>query len=174
MAPSRPSGTWEAFGQGRRQNRFGPDGDPRTAALNLHCLQELVSNGLAEQPGESTFVLTQEGFDYDGLQQGLPRLLRQSFPISTRANLPLAKEIMLAAVAGNGRVYSLASMHGHSLQAGGQGWESGGDRRIVARWKSVIGELVDTGLLMPRSEQAYLVSHLGYLWTDIYERARAD
>ena len=73
---------------------------------------------------------------------------------------------MLAAVAGNGRVYSLASMHGHSLQAGGKGWESGGDRRIVARWKSVIRELVDTGLLMPRSEQAYLVSHLGYLWTD--------
>jgi len=144
---------------------FGPDGDPRTVAVNIHCLQELVVKGLAEQPSESAFVLTQEGFDYV-VPAGVAQAPQPQLPNLTQANLPLAKDIMQAAVAGNGRVYSSASMHGHSLQAGGRGWESGGDRRIVARWKSVLRELVDTGLLMPRSEQVYLVSHLGYLWTD--------
>ena len=132
---------------------LGLDGDPWAVAQNIHCLQELVVKGLAEQPSESAFVLTQVGFDYvvpAGVAQAPPPQLPDLAP----ASLPLAKEIMLAAVAGNGRVYSLASMHGHSLQAGGQGWESGGDRRVVARWKSVLRELVDTGLLMPRSEQA--------------------
>ena len=144
---------------------FGPDDDPRTMASNLHCLQELLSTGLTEQPGESTFALTQEGFDYVvpvGVSQApLPQL-----PTVTPASLPLAIEIMQAAVAGNGRVYSSASMHGHHLQAGGRSWESGGDRRIVARWKSVLRELLDTGLLLARSEEVYLVSHIGYLWAD--------
>ena len=45
-------------------------------------------------------------------------------------------------------------------------WASGGDQRIVARWNAVLRELVNAGLLVPQSEQAYLVSHLGYLWTD--------
>jgi hypothetical protein len=148
---------------GRRT--FGSEGDPRTIALNLHCLDELIMSALAERQSESLFVLTQEGFDYE-VPAGVTQAPAPEFPQLTAANSPLAEEIMQGAVAGNGRIMSVAYMGGHSLQAGACGWESGGDRRTVARWNSVLRELIDKGLLLPRSQEVYIVSHLGYLWTD--------
>jgi hypothetical protein len=148
---------------GRRS--FGPEGDPRTIALNIHCLNELVSSGLAEQQSESLIVLTQEGFDFE-IPDGLIGAPALALPQITTANAELAQDVMQGAVAGNGRVMFAAYLSGHSLQAGGKGWESGGDRRTVARWKSVLKELAERGLLLPRSEAVYLVSHLGFLWTD--------
>lgn len=144
---------------------FGADGDPRAEALNLHCLEELVAKGLAEQPGESLYELTQEGFDYE-VPSGVAQAPQPVFPTLTSANEPHAKEFMKAAVSGDGHVMFVPYMGGDTLQAGGKAWESGGDRRTVARWKAVLRELVDTGLLFHRSDESYSVSHLGYLWID--------
>jgi hypothetical protein len=144
---------------------FGADGDPRQEALNLHSLDELLMNGLAEQLGESVFELTQEGFDYE-VPDGVVQTPQPEFPIITPANDPHVKQILKAAVAGDGQVMLMAYLGGDTLQAGGAAWESGGDRRTVARWKSVLREGVEKGLLLQRSDEIYCVSHLGYLWTD--------
>ena len=144
---------------------IGQEGDPRSIALNIHCLEELAVNGLAEQRSEHFYVLTQEGFDYQ-VPAGMPEAPRPQFPALTTTNYENAKEIMRAAVAGNGRIISIAHLAGHVFQAGGHAIETGGDRRAEARWKSVLKELVANGLLLQHTEQAYLVSHLGFLWTD--------
>jgi hypothetical protein len=162
----------QGFSVSAGNRSFGPDGDPRTIALNIHCLEELVLSGLAERQGEALFVLTQEGFDYQ-VPAGVAQAASPQYPELTPANVPLAQEIMQGAVAGNGRVMSAGWLSGHSLQAGGRSWESGGDRRTVARWKSVLGELVEKGLLLPRSEQVYIVSHVGFLWTDALNAKQA-
>jgi hypothetical protein len=144
---------------------FGADGDPRAEALNIHCLNELVSHGLAEQRSESMFLLTQEGFDFQPPSE-LLQAPSPEFPTISASNIDAAKEIMRAAVAGGGRIMSLAHLSGHVLQAGNQSVDSGGDRRKEARWKSVLNELETTGLVTRMSNQVYLVSHIGYLWTD--------
>lgn len=152
---------------------LGNDGDPRGIALNLHCLEELAVNGLLEQKSESLFVLTQEGYDYQ-VPVGVTEAPRPTFPALTPANQQTAKEIMQGAVAGNGRINSLAHLAGHVLSAGGRQWESAGDRRIEARWESVLKELVAKGLLLQRTHQAYIVSHLGFLWTDTVNAEEAS
>jgi hypothetical protein len=152
---------------------LGKDGDPRAIALNLHCLEELVVNGLLEQKSESLFVLTQEGYDYQ-LPVGVTEAPTPNFPALTPANQQTAKEIMQGAVAGNGRINSLAHLAGHQLHAGVRSWESQGDRRIEARWESVLKELVAKGLLLQRTHQAYIVSHLGFLWTDTVNAEEAS
>lgn len=144
---------------------FGPEGDPRTIALNLHCLNELVSLGLAEQEGDSLLTLTQEGYDYE-IPAGLIQAPSPILPQITAANAVVAQEVMHGAAAGGGRVMFNSYLSGHTLQAGDKGWESDGDRRTVARWKSVLNELVEKDLLIPRSETVFLVSHLGFLWAD--------
>lgn len=144
---------------------FGPENDPRTIALNLHCLTELVMFGLAEWLGKSSMALTQEGFDYE-IPQGVIQASTLPLPEITPANVQLAEEIMQSAVAGNARVMLSGHLSGHSLQAGSQQWETGIDRRIVARWKSVLKELAQKGLLLPRSPEISIVTHLGFLWTD--------
>lgn len=154
------------------QGDLGHEGDPRAIALNLHCLEELVDKGLLEQKSDSLFVLTQEGYDYQvpvGVADAPPPI----FSALTPANYPIAKEIMQGAAAGNGRVHSLGHLAGHVLSAGAVQWESSGDRRMEARWESVLKELVSKGLLLQRTNQAYLVTHLGYLWTDS-ENAKGD
>ncbi len=171
MAAKESSGTIMAvlhlggFSVSAGGKSFGADRDPRAEALNLHCLEELVVNGLAEQRGESLYELTQEGFDYE-VPSWVAQAPKPVFPTLTSANEPHAKQLMKAAVSGNGHVMLVAYLGGDTLQAGGEVWESGGDRRTVARWKSVLRELAETGLIMHRSEQSYTVSHLGYLWTD--------
>jgi|GEM_PF-3064563 len=144
---------------------FGSNGDPRQEALNLHSLDELLMNGLAEQIGTTVFELTQEGFDYEG-PDGVLETHQPDFPIITPANDHYVKQILKAAVAGDGEVTFLAYIGGHTLRAGGAAWESGGDRRTVARWKSVLREGVGKKLLVQSSEEIFCVSHLGYLWTD--------
>jgi hypothetical protein len=144
---------------------LGNDGDPRAIALNLHCLDELVANGLLEQKSDSLFVLTQEGYDYQ-MPTGVVDAPPPQFPSLIPANLQTATEIMRGAVAGNGRVNSFGHLAGHVLSAGSSQWESCGDRRMEARWESVLKELVLKGLLLQRSHQVYLVTHLGFLWTD--------
>jgi hypothetical protein len=37
---------------------------------------------------------------------------------------------------------------------------------VEARLKAVLKELASVGLIEPLSEDVYLVTHLGYLWTD--------
>jgi len=152
---------------------LGNDGDPRGIALNLHCLDELVTNGLMDQKSESLFVVTQEGFDFQ-LPSGVTDAPQPQFPTLTTANQQVATEIMQAAVAGGGRVNSFGHLAGHVLKAGGRQWESSGDRRIEARWESVLQELVVKGLLLQRTHQAYIVSHLGFLWTDTVNAAEAS
>lgn len=144
---------------------FGADDDPRIEALNLHCLEELLANGLAEQSGDSIFELTQEGFDYE-VPEGVIQLSKPDFPSITLANDPYAKQILKAAAASDGQVILVAHSGGNTLQAGGTTLESGGDRQTVARWKSVLREIVEKGLVLQKSDIIYCVSHLGYLWTD--------
>lgn len=149
---------------------FGEDGDPRNIALNLHCIEELLIQGLIERRSESLLVVTQEGFDYK-LPGGVTEAPRPQFPTLTPANYAVAKEIMQAAVCGDGRIHSLAHLAGHVLQAGSFNTDSGGDRRIEARWQSALNELESKGLLLRRSREAYLVTHLGFLWTDAINAA---
>ena len=151
----------------------GNDGDPRAIALNLHCLDELVMNGLLDQKSESLFVLTQEGYDYH-LPVGVTDAPQPQYPTLTQANQQTATEIMQGAVAGNGRINSLGHLAGHVLSAGAVRLESSLDRRMEARWESVLKELVSKGLLLQRTNQAYLVTHLGFLWTDTVNAAEAS
>jgi len=155
------------------RSALGNDSDPRAIALNLHCLDELMMNGLLEQKSESLFVLTQEGYDYQW-PPGVVDAPHPQFPCLTPANQQTAKGIMQGAVSGNGRINSLAHLAGHVLNAGGRQWESSGDRRIEARWESVLKELVTKGLLLQRTHQAYLVTHLGFLWTDTVNASEAS
>jgi hypothetical protein len=143
---------------------FGADGDPRAEALNIHCLNELVSHGLAKKCSESMFQLTQKGFDFQPPSE-LLQAPAPEFPTISASNIDTANEILRAAVAGGGRIMSLAHSSGHVLRAGNQSVDSGGDRRKEARWKSVLDELETTGLVTRMSNQVYLVSHIGYLWT---------
>ncbi|HEY7328024.1 MAG TPA: toll/interleukin-1 receptor domain-containing protein [Gemmataceae bacterium] len=152
---------------------LGHEADPRAIALNLHCLEELVANGLADRRSEHLCVLTQEGFDYQ-IPTGVTEAPAPQFPTLTEANLGNAKELMKAAVAGNGRIMSLAHLGGHVFQAGGRSIETGGDRRAEARWNSVLNELVTKGLLLQHATQSYLVSHLGFLWTDTVNKQDAQ
>jgi hypothetical protein len=152
---------------------FGADGDARQEALNLHSLDELLMHGLAEQLGESVFELTQDGFDYE-VPDGVIQTPQPDFPIMTPANDPHVKQILKAAVAGDGRIILVAYLGGDTLQAGGTAWESGGDRRTVARWKSVLRESAEKGLLLQNSDVFYCVSHLGYLWTDALNASEAE
>jgi hypothetical protein len=144
---------------------FGAAGDPRNIALNLHCLDELLNNGLAERKSESLLVLTQEGFDYR-LPSDVLEAPRPLYPTLTPANDEVAKQIMHSAACGDGRIHSLAHLAGRVLQAGSFRTDSGGDRRTEARWQSVLNELELKGLLLRRSSTAYLVTHLGFLWSD--------
>jgi hypothetical protein len=166
---------WHLGGLSVRVGRsaFGNDGDPRAIALNLHCLDELLMNGLLEKKSESLFVLTQEGYDYQ-LPPGVVDAPQPQFPSLTPANQQTATEIMLGAVAGSGRINSYGHLAGHVLSAGAVRWESSGDRRMEARWESVLRELVSKGLLLQRTPQAYLVTHLGFLWTDTENAAMAS
>ena len=152
---------------------FGNDGDPRAIALNLHCLDELVMSALMERRSESLFVLTQKGFDYH-LPPGVIDAPQPQLPSLTPANQQIATEIMQRAVSGNGRVNSFGHLAGHVLSAGPTQWESSGDRRTEARWESALNELVSTGLLLQHTHQAYLVTHLGFLWTDTANAAAAS
>ncbi len=154
------------------RSSLGNDGDPRAIALNLHCLDELVMNGLLEQKSESLFVLTQDGYDYQ-LPVGVVDAPQPQFPSLTPANQQTAIEIMRGAVGGSGRVNSFGHLAGHVLSAGAVKWESSGDRRMEARWESVLKELESKGLLLQRTHQAYLVTHLGFLWTDTVNASEA-
>jgi hypothetical protein len=155
------------------RSALGHDGDPRAIALNLHCLEELVVKGLLEQKSDSLFVLTQEGYDYEA-PVGVSDAPQPTLPVLTPANYRTAKEILQGAVAGSGRVNSFAHLAGHVLSAGGRQWESSGDRRVEARWESALKELVATGLMLQRTHQAYIVSHLGFLWTDTVNASEAS
>ncbi len=152
---------------------LGHDGDPRAISLNLHCLDELVTNGLLEQKSESLYVLKQEGYDYQ-LPAGVTDAPQPQLPTLTAANQSTATEIMQRAVAGDGRINSIAHLAGHVLSAENRRWDSSGDRRIEARWESVLNELVMKGLLLQRTNQAFLVTHLGFLWTDTVNAAEAS
>ncbi len=161
------------FSVGAGGKSFGDDGDPRAEALNRHSLEELVLNGLAEQPGDGIYELTQEGFDYE-VPAGIVQARQPEFADLSSANGPLAKQLMRAAAAGAGRLILGEFMDGDVLQAGEQVWESGRDRRTVARWKSVLKELAEAGLLIDRYDKTYSVSHLGYLWTDSLNATEAE
>jgi len=152
---------------------LGNDGDPRAIALHLHSFDELVMNGLLEQKSKSLYVLTQEGFDYQ-LPPGVFDAPQPLLPSLTPTNLQTATEIMQGAVSGNGRVNSFGHLAGRVLSAGPVKWESSGDRRMEARWESVLKELVSKGLLLQRTQQAYMVTHLGFLWTDTANAAAAS
>lgn len=155
------------------QAASGNDGDPRAIALNLHCLDELVVNGLLEEKSESLFVLTQAGYEFK-LPVGVTDAPQPTFPALIPANQQTATEIMQGAVAGDGWVRSLAHLGGHVLMAGPRKWESSGERRLEAGWASALKELVSKGLLMQRTGEAYLVTHLGFLWTDTINASQAS
>lgn len=142
---------------------MGKEGNPRAEALSRHCLEELQARGLAEDrgEGESLLALTQEGYDYQ-VPAGVIDAPTPAFPAISAANRPFAAEIVQGAVAADGTVIS----GGDVLRAGAWNHDSGGDRRIEARWESVLKELTDVGLLLPISETVYLVSHVGFLWAD--------
>jgi hypothetical protein len=144
---------------------FGAEDDPRAEALNIHCLKELVTQGLAEQQSESMFVLTEEGFEFEA-PSDLNQAPAPDFSALSTKNVDLAKKIMQAAVAGDGSIMSLRHLGGHTLQAGNRSLDSQGDLRIEARFKSVLRELETTGLVNRISEQICNVSHVGFLWVD--------
>lgn len=138
---------------------------PRTIALLFHCVGELTALGFLEQTSESMYELTQEGYDFVP-PANLIDAPRPVFPVLTSANHDVAVKIMRAAVSGNGRVYLSCQMAGWTLSAGAVNWEASDDRRQIARWRSVLDELQEKELLSHDTGQAFLVSHLGYLWTD--------
>lgn len=144
---------------------FGAEDDPRAEALNIHCLSELVAHGLAEQQNESMFALTQEGFDFEPPSE-LLQIPAPIFPSLSAKNVGTAKDMLRAAVAGDGTIMSLAHLSGHTLQTGNRSNDSRGDLKIEARWKSVLRELETTGLITRISDEIYHVSHVGFLWTD--------
>lgn len=144
---------------------FGAKGDPRAEALNIYCLNELVAHGLTERQSESMFVLTEDGFDFEAPSELLqaPAL---NFPTLSAKNIDTVKEIMQAAVAGDGTIISTAYLSGAVFHAGNKSVDSRGDLRTEGHWKSVLKELVASGLIVRISEEIYLVSHVGFLWTD--------
>ena len=140
-------------------------GNPRADALNVHCIDELVANGLIERASESLLKVTQEGFDYQ-IPSGVVDAPTPQFPTLTSGNFSVAKDLMQRAVASDGKVISSSHLSGHVLQVAGKAKDSGGDRRIEARWESALSELVRVGLLMRDSKAVFSVTHLGYIWTD--------
>ena len=155
---------------------FGPPNDPRIKAINLHSLDELLKYGFVEG-SKDIYVLTQKGFDYK-VPEGVNQAPTPVFPTLTPDNEPYIKQIMKAAVADNGRVRLFFHTGGSTLRAGELMEESNGDRRKVARWKSVLDESYEKGLMRSKYNQdgctSYLVSHLGYLWTDSLNLKEAE
>lgn len=145
---------------------FGQDNNPRIGALNSHCLEELVSNGLAEKRSETLYVLNQDGYDF--VPKSVPSdAPRYPLPALKPSNQELGEKIMQGAVAGDGCIRSFPSLANHQFQVGGMFTEnSRGDRRPEAQWKTVLNELREKGLLSQASVNLYRVSHLGYIWTD--------
>lgn len=144
---------------------FGPELDPRVEALNRHCINELLAAGLIEQEGDSLYAVTQEGFDFEP-PAGVPDAPKPVFPRLSAGSAELGRKLMQHAVADNGHLLAVSYSGGFTLQAGQHAEESGGDRRVESRLKAVHKELAAVGLIEPLSEDVYLVTHLGYLWTD--------
>jgi len=144
---------------------FGPEFDPRVEALNRHCLNELLAAGLVEQDCESLYSLTQEGYDFHS-PAGMPDAPKSVFPKLSAGSAKKATALLRHAVADDGRIMAVAYSGGFTLQAGQHTEESGDDRRVEARLKAVLKELATVGLIEPQSEDVYIVTHLGYLWTD--------
>jgi len=144
---------------------LGGDGGSRAEALDLHCVDELTANGLIEYRSESLSVVTQDGYDYV-VPTGVVEAPKPRFPTVTPSNLLYAKDFLQAAVAGDGHLVLIRFLAGQMLSAGRWSIKSGRDRRVEARWESVLSELVRVGLLIAKSEEMYFVSHLGFLWAD--------
>lgn len=142
---------------------FGAHGDPRTDALNKHCLNELVSLGMAEKLSDTVFELTTDGFDFQPpseLQVPVPQI-----PSISANNFEMAKEILNDALVGDGAIV-MVTTNGSGLRAGMQNGDSGEALRKESRRKAVLKELQKHGLVTQVSNQVYLVSHLGYTWID--------
>ncbi len=144
---------------------FGPLGDPRVEALNRHCLSELLAGRLIETESEGIYSLTAEGYDYQP-PAGMPDAPKPSFPKLSPGSAEQATAFMKRAVADDGHLMAVSYSGGFTLQIGQHAEESGGDRRIEARLRAIVKELHLVGLIAPLSESVYLVTHLGYLWTD--------
>jgi hypothetical protein len=145
------------------EKNFGAHGDPRTDALNMHCLNEIVSLGMAEKLSDSMFELTQEGFDFlppSELHEPVPQ-----FPSISANNFEMAKEILNEAIAGDGTIL-MVTTNGSGHRAGMQNDDSALALRKESRRKSVLKELMMLGLVTQASSRVYFISHLGYLWID--------
>lgn len=116
---------------------MGDEANPRAEALNLHCLDELIGQGLIEQLSGSLLALTQEGYDYV-IPSGIVEAPEPQMPSLTQPNYRHAKEIMQAAVAANGTVVTAGYIGGYVVQAGKWSQDSKGDRRVEARLKAVL------------------------------------
>jgi hypothetical protein len=90
-------------------------------------------------------------------------------PTLSPASQKLGAAIMRHAIADGGRINATRTMHGSSLSAGRYTEESNGDRRVEAHWETVLQELTSAGLVQQQSATAYLVTDLGYRWTDALE-----
>jgi hypothetical protein len=146
---------------------FGDEGNPRSEALVLHCLDELVGRGLVVQEGKSLYGLTDEGYDSQ-VTEALPEVSRPTFPPISSSNQSIAHAIMRAAASADGQILYMSLLSGRHLQAGGFAEESMGDRKKEVRWASTIKELESHRLIRPvgNKGEIYYLTHLGYLWTD--------
>ena len=143
--------------------------EPRTIALNWHCLKELEECQLVRRNGPTALVVTSLGYNYekesDWVEAPAPALSCFSPRIDG-----LVRELMFAAVAGNGRLSVTHHMQGAFLNAGKLTREAGNDRREIASWETALQEMEEQGLVLRRSQTStnscWHVTHLGYLWAD--------
>ena len=143
--------------------------EPRAMALNWHCLRELEECQLVRRNGRTALVVTSLGYEYEHESDWVeaPATALPSF--SPRSD-GLVRELMIAAVAGDGRLLVAHHMQGAFLNAGNLTREVGNDRREIASWETALQEMEEKGLVLRRSQTStnpcWHVTHLGYLWAD--------
>lgn len=74
------------------------------------------------------------------------------------------REVLLAAVDGDGNVLSVGYKQGYSVQAGRRNFTETADQRTIEKYKAAVRVLVDRGYLEPQGykNEVFKVSHEGY------------
>jgi hypothetical protein len=148
---------------------FGDPYEPRTAALNRHCIDELERFGLVSPYGSDSLKVSVQGFDYTPPSEN-PTDDSLNPPEIDSHYISLAFAIMASAVQDTGRITVTNTSRGSFLSCGTSAPQESSDTRTLALWKAVLEELKDKELVSLTSRQShsacYRVTHLGYFWTD--------
>lgn len=147
---------------------FGPVSDPRTVALNQHCLQQLCDCSFVRQIGEGCFVLSHLGYgancDLNLADSSFDRI-----PDVSPDQLPVIVPLMRAAVGAEGLIKHSSHSGGTFLSAGNLSMDSSNPRELAA-WEAAVLEMSRQRLVVPfnnhQPTQIWQVTHLGYYWTE--------